>query len=347
MFVLQWGRVVKIWILSISVCVLTTCSLQCSDEILTEPDLSPPRLLEISPTTSPDIRILFDEAVFPESEEITLDSGDRALLTTIEGNTIQLRPGAALIPGKQYKAALTVEDTRGNSCRFVLPFWGWNPDIPELLINEFNPEGSGNNPDCIELFVLEGGNTAGMCLYYGTKAHYEYRYILPSLNLSSGEYLIIHCRREFTAEEISETEDMTESGGLLSSDEAWDLWLPEDSGISGANGSLTIYNAPAGILQDGVVYSDRSSDLEDDYLGWTSRTFDAAADLFEGGDWRFSSELIPPEEAVASQYTTGTRSLCRNSNSTDSNSKNDWHTVPTGGKSFGTVNTDEVYVIPP
>lgn len=347
MFLLLPGRLRNLSIYSVTVLILSTCSLQCSDELLSEPDLSPPRLLEISPTMSPEIRITFDEAVRSEREEITLDSGDRALLTTIEDHIISLKPAGSLIPGKQYKAALTVEDVRGNSCRFVLPFWGWNPDTPDLLINEFNPEGSANNPDCIELFVIKGGNTAGMCLYYGSKAHYEYRYILPSLNLNTADYLIIHCRRDYTADEISETDDMTESGGLLSSDEAWDLWLPEDSGLSGANGILTIYNAPEGLIQDAVVYSERSSDLEDDYLGWTSRTFDAAADLFEGGDWEFSSELIPPEEAISSHYTTATRSLCRASDSTDTNSKNDWHTAPTSGKTFGSVNTDEIYIIPP
>lgn len=326
---------------------LSACSLQCSDEILTEPDLSPPRLLEIQPTLCPEVRILFDEAVCPENEIITLDTGDRAILSTFEGNTIILLPENPLIPGKQYKAGLTVEDLSGNSCRFVLPFWGWNPDVPDLLINEFNPEGSGNNPDCIELYAIRGGNTAGISLYYGTKQHYEYRYVFPSLNLKTGEYLTIHCRREYTSAEISERDDKTLSTGKLSSDDAWDLWLPEDVGLSGANGILSIYNAPEGIIQDAVVYSERVSDLEDDRLGWTSRTFDAAADLFEGGDWLFSSELIPPEEAISSHYTTGTRSLCRSSDSTDSNRNDDWHTVPTGGKSFGSSNSDEIYVIPP
>jgi hypothetical protein len=342
-----YKRILKLSIPLLYICSLSACSLQCSDEILTEPDLSPPRLLEISPTMSPEVRIIFDEAVFPENEKITLDTGDRASLSTVEGNIIVLLPEKPLIPGKQYKAGLTVEDISGNSCRFVLPFWGWNPDVPDLLINEFNPEGSGNNPDCIEFYVVSGGNSAGMCLYYGTKKHYEFRYILPALELATGEYLTIHCRREYDADEISERDDKTLSTGKLSSEEAWDIWLPEDAGLSGANGILSIYNAPEGIIQDGVVYSERVSNLEDDRLGWTSRTFDAAADLFQGENWVFSSELIPPEEAIASHYTTGTRSLCRSSNSTDTDRKEDWHTVPTGGKSFGTANSDEIYVVPP
>lgn len=333
--------------LILSIFFMHACSLEREDGILSEPDLSPPRLLGVSPVDSPEIRFLFNEPVYPGREKIVLDSGDRAVLSREEGNVMVLIPEEDLIPGKLYKAALTVEDGMGNSCRFVLPFWGWNPDIPRLLINELNPEGSGNNPDCIELYTLQGGNSAGMCLYYGTRRHYEYRYILPSLQLETGDYIIIHCRREYIEGEISESSDRTISTGKLSADTAWDLWLPEDSGLSGANGIVSLYSGVDGIMQDAVVYSERSSDPEDDYLGWTARTFDAAADLFEEGEWKFSSEMIPPEEAVSSHNTTGTRSLCRDSSSGDSDSNADWHTVPTGGKSFGYPNSDEIYIKPP
>ncbi|QEN09493.1 hypothetical protein EXM22_16445 [Oceanispirochaeta crateris] len=322
----------------------SACSLQCKEEFLLEPDLSPPRLLEIYPTDSPQVSILFDEPVKAQNETITLDSGDPALLTVKDEKTLTLVPQKSLIPGRQYKASISVEDLGGNSCRFVLLFWGWNPRVPDLLINEFNPEGSDSNPDCIELYARSEGNTAGMCLYYGTRRFYEYRYVFPDLELNEGDYVIIHCRREFLTQEISENMDMTASGGKLSSDEAWDLWFPEDSGLSGANGILTLYNAPDGVLLDGVVYSDRDPDPENDYLGWTSRTFDAAADLYESGAWEFSNESISPKEAIPSHYTTATRSLCRNSTSFDSNSNADWHTVPTSSKSFGGVNTDEEFV---
>ncbi|MDC7235484.1 MAG: Ig-like domain-containing protein [Spirochaetales bacterium] len=341
------GSILIKQILILFVLILSGCSLQCSDDLLQAPDLSPPVLLEIRPAEGPEVRIVFNEEVFPDTDSVLMESGETAALRVEEENTIILSPASDLTPGRQYRAALTVEDANGNSCRFILPFWGWNPEVPDLLINEFNPEGSGNNPDCIELYARKGGNCAGVSLYYGTRQHYEYRYVLPALVLEDGDYLIIHCRREYTPDELSETDDRTLSTGKLSSDEAWDLWLPEDRGLSGANGIISIYNAPDGRMLDGVVYSERSSDLEDDRLGWTSRTFDAAADLYREGEWLFSSELIPPEEAIASHYTTGTRSLCRSSSSDDTNSQEDWHTVPTGEKSFGRANTDETYVVPP
>jgi len=331
-------------LLAIQVSILcSACSFHEGSQLLQEPDLTPPRFLEVSPTESPEVHLIFNETIKTECNMITLDSGESVLLEVFDSTTLALIPQSELIPGHLYKAALTVEDLSGNSCRFILPFWGWNPRLPGVLINEMNPKGSDSNPDCIELYFTKGGNTAGLCLYYGTRNYYDYRYVLPDLEVNDGDYLIIHCRRKFLDEEVSEYEDKAVSGGKLSSDDAWDLWLPEDQGLSGANGVLTIYNTPGGILQDGVVYTDRDPDPEDDYLGWTSRTFDPVADLYSEAGWNFSNENINPKEAVFSGESTATRSICRNSQSFDSDSKDDWHTVPTSQKSFGSINTDEVY----
>ena len=291
-----------------------------------------------------DLFLYFNEAlVLPESTAL-LDNGIPARLNIRDENCLVLCPEEALTPGRACTVPLSVEDKSGNSNNFIIRFWGWNPELPGLLINEFNPEGSGNNPDTIELYCINDGNCAGITLHYGTAEHSEYRYILPDLEMKQGEFLLIHCRPEGLAEELNETNLKDESGGKLASDLAWDLWLPEDSGLSGSNGILTLYKSPMGEMLDAVIYSDREPDPEDDLLGWTSRTFDAAADLFESGDWLFSSEDISPLEAVRSEYTTGTRSLCRSSSSFDSDSAADWHTVPTGGKTFGEINSDDVYV---
>ena len=325
----------------------TGCSLPCREELMTNPDLSPPQLVELISGEGPEVKMLFDEAVQPAENRIILDRGDPVSLEVRDGNSIVLTPETDLPAGALCRAALTVEDLKGNSTRFILPFWAWNPDLPDVLINEFNPEGSDSNPDCIELYVESAGDCAGLCLYYGTKNFYDYRYVFPSLQVEAGEFIIIHCRRDFLAGEISESTDMTLSTGKLSCDTAWDLWLPEDSGLSGANGILSLYSSPDGKIKDAAVYSERDPDPEDDYLGWTSRTFDPAADVYREGGWDFSSEAISPAEAILSLYTTATRSLCRSSGSGDTDCAADWHTAPTSGKTFGEVNTDEEYIPPP
>ena len=307
-------------------------------------DLSPPRLISMETERGQELYLYFNEALYLPEDTVLLDNSIRAALTIRNENCLVLSPEEDLTPGKACVVSLSVEDKQGNSNNFVIRFWGWNPGLPGLVINEFNPEGSDNNPDTIELYCLHEGNCAGITLHYGTKEHSEYRYILPSLDLKGGDFLLIHCRPEGLPEEINERDRKDQSGGKLASDLAWDLWLPEDSGLSGSNGILSLYESPTGDMLDGVIYSDREADPEDDRLGWTSRTFDAAADMYESGDWLFSSEEISPREAVRSDYTTATRSLCRSSSSEDSDRSADWHTVPTGGKSFGEMNSDEVYI---
>ena len=81
-----------------------------------------------------------------------------------------------------------------------------------------------------------------------------------------------------------------------------------------------------------------------DYHGWTSSTIAMIEELSFLNVWNETDGFIRPEDAVLSEGTTGTRSICRNSLSEDLNDKNDWHIVPTGEKSFGQVNSDNVYV---
>lgn len=326
--------------------LILSCSLKENMTLEMELDLSPPRFISMEESEGQAVYLFFNESLQLGSDKAELDSGDDVLMTVVDDNCLVITPQRNLIPGKQYIVSLSVEDLRGNSNNFMIRFWGWNPERAVALINEFNPEGSKNNPDTVELYFRKGGDTAGLTLYYGTKDHYEYRYFFPSLQVEARDYLLIHCRPEGLPEEMNETELKDQSGGKLASDNAWDLWLPEDSGLSGSNGILSLYGSPMGDIQDGVVYSDREADPEDEQLGWTSRTFDAAADLFEMGSWKFSSEEIPPEEAVRSEYTTATRTLSRSSSSEDTDSAADWHTAPTGGKTFGYENTNASYIPP-
>ncbi len=323
--------------------LLLSCSMKESWDYDRELDFSPPVLLDMDASRGPDIDFSFDEPVEVPENLILLDNGMEANLEVRDQNHLILTPAAPLEPGLPRTAELTVEDLKGNSNTFLIRFWGWNPEIPATLINELNPQGSGNNPDTIELFFTRKGNTAGMTLYYGTRNHFSYRFILPCIEVDQGDYLLIHCRPEGLSEEINEIQQKDLSGGKLASDAAWDQWLPEDSGLSGSNGVISLYDSPMGNPLDCVIYSDRDPDPSDEKLGWTSATFDAVCDAYQRGMWKFSSEDISPSEAVSSDTTTGTRSLCRSSASEDTDRKDDWHTVPTGEKSFGGVNTDEVY----
>ena len=328
---------------ALALILLFSCSLKEGIPGAPDLDFSPPRLMKIESSESTEVELWFDEPLGLTNETVLLDNGISAGLEVREENRLVLIPQETPEPGEARTTSLSVQDRHGNSNNFLIRFWGWNPRLPDVVINELNPQGSGNNPDTLELFFLTDGNTAGITLFYGTLNFNSFRYILPSIVVRKGDYLLIHCRPEGLEEEINETEEKDLSQGNLACDTAWDLWLPEDAGLSGSNGVVSLYNSPAGKLMDCVIYSDREPDPEDDKLGWTTATYDAVADIYQSGGWVFSSEDISPLETVSSDGTTGTRSICRNSQSKDSNSKSDWHIVPTGEKSFGEINTDAVY----
>ncbi len=107
---------------------------------------------------------------------------------------------------------------------------------------------------------------------------------------------------------------------------------------------MSIYDRPGGLLLDGVLYSNRSSDSDERYDGFgTLDTLERARQLVADMGWVIGGEKVRPEDAVSPEGSTGTRSLCRSSSSADTDTLLDWHIVPTRGATFGEENSDEVY----
>ena len=247
-----------------------------------------------------------------------------------------------LTAGRRYTLHTTARDERGNSTTFVARFWGYNPRPPGLVINEFTTQGSKKRPDAIELYVTRDGNLGGVTVYDGCADNYRDHVVLPAVEVTAGDYVVIHA----TAHGLGEDEhaDADQSDHELALPGVWDFWMQEGTGLSGKNGVLTVHAAPGGALLDGVLYSNRTSDSDDRYRGFGSKATMLRADrLAELGGWRFADERIAPEDAISSAATTSTRSLNRDSSATDTDSPADWHTVPTRKASFGAVNSDDVH----
>ncbi len=323
--------------------VLVSCSNSLSDSEFLNLDLRPPTLQSVFINDSSSLTISFDEPVFFDSEDYKSDPELDLQSWSIDEHSLVYHFSEDQVPGKMYKCRSDVRDERGNTLSFIIRYYGWNPDIPTMVINEFNPEGSGNNPDSIELVVLDDGNTAGVTIFLGTANNFSESYTLPSLTVEQGDYIIIHMRPEGLTGEVTETTDKAESTGKLASDIAWDLWVDGDKAVSGKNGLISLYTNPFGSIIDAVPYSNRVTADSEDYRGWTSATINMIEELSFLDVWYNTDGFIRPEDAVSSEGTTGTRSICRSSVSEDSNKKDDWHIVPTGEKSFGQINSDNIY----
>jgi hypothetical protein len=337
-------------ILALSLC--TCCGPIADMRERLDPDLIPPLLLGVRTLNADQLELTFDEpplcrpedlAVEPFLEVLSVQSDDCRLVIQIGSQT----------PGLPYQLEAVVEDEAGNGLHFLAMFYGFNGEVPRLLINEFTTRGTGNHPDAVELKVMEGGNMGGVVLYEGTPANHDDRLIFPAFNVDSGEFLIVHFKPEGIPEEIDETSAKDLSGGLDASDQAYDFWIPEGAGISGNNGVLSLYDRPGGEILDGVLYSNRTSDSDESYGGFgTLDSWERAQELVADSGWIIAGEQARPEDAVSPEDSTGTRSICRSAGSAaaadiasvDTDTASDWHIVPTLGFTFGEENSDEIYV---
>lgn len=312
---------------------------------LVEVDLHPPEFLGALAAASRTVVLRFDEAVIALPESVLVTPAIAIDRVTAEESELIITLGADQRIGMAYTVEATVEDERRNSTSVVTSFYGFNPDLPRLCINEFITQGSGKHPDLVELFVLKGGNTAGICLYEGTAGNWNQRKLFPAIEVDSGDYLLVHFKPQGTTEEVDETDRTDHSGGFDSDDRAYDLWVKGGTGLSGNNGVLSLYSCPNGKILDAVVYSNRTTDSDTAYGGFGSRDiYERICELDPTGAWLHEGEHIVPEEAIDPTPSTSTRSMSRNSQSADSNTKVDWHVTPTRGATFGEVNTDEAYL---
>ena len=310
-------------------------------------DLEPPMLIGAL-ATSP------VSAVVRFSEPVGLVEGSIYLTPTIQPSTVEctdnymsLSFSESLNPGTRYIIESTVHDSAGNRMKFITRFFGFNARIPKIHINEFITRGSSSHPDIVELAVLSSGNLAGVCIYEGTKSNRSDMFMFPSVEVQDGDYVLVHFKPEGISGEIDETESRTASQGKDASENAWDFWVLGGNGLSGNNGTISLYTDPDGALIDCVIYSNRTSGSDETYRGFGGKDVLLRVDeLIEEGGWVAQGELMTPEDAVNPEESTSTRSLCRSSDSVDTDSRADWHIVPTKGSTFGAENIDEKYVIP-
>ncbi|MCK5672814.1 MAG: hypothetical protein KAH95_05535 [Spirochaetales bacterium] len=311
----------------------------------TDRDIQPPMFISMGTLDSKTLELQFSEEILAEPGYILIDPAIEISLLTVEKDKMQILFAEDLEPGGLLKIEISISDLSGNSLTLISDFYGYNSNLPELIINEFTTQGSTTNPDKVELRVLSDGNTAGLCIFEGIDTEWAQRKILPSINVVENDYIIIHFKPEGTADEIDETENTDLSRGLNVHPDAWDLWVEAGSGLSGNNGTITLFSNPRGALIDGVLYSNRTSSSDENYRGFGSTaTMNKADRLFELGGWDAEDNLIAPEDAIDPEDSTATRSMCRESIFTDNNFSADWHIVPTSTASFGEINSNLIYI---
>ncbi len=317
----------NILIITFLILATTGCTPIEAYQAIISSDMTPPMVTGGGATEQRCIRIICNEEITITESSFNLSEEVGITEFIALGNSVEIWTTDALIPGRQYTLEGILTDLSGNSVLLTMTIYGWNPDPPVLIINEFTTKGSKRHPDAIELLVVEGGNTAGITLYDGISDDYRQRCILPSVEVVKGDYLVIHCS------------DIPEEFEGIPDEHQFHMIDP--MGLSGNNGAISLYSSAQGDVIDAVVYSNRSSSSDSDYQGFgSSSLLYKVGQLYKFGAW----DSLIPEGAISTGSMTATRSSCRNDPYSDTDSAEDWHTVPTSGASFGENNGNEIYL---
>ena len=305
-------------------------------------DLVPPTVVSVLAEGEREIQILFDKPVTAEKKQVSVSGGNEVTGISRDGLALTVHIRDAIPPGERQVLDGIFRDGSHNQLMLITPVYGYNPNPAGLLINEFTTRGNDTHPDRVELLVTSSGNTAGITFFDGVKHDYRQKKVLPAIEVTEGEYLIIHCRSTDPAA-LDETEDPSSSQLPGTHDEAWDVFIPDGVGLSSNNGVLSLYDSPEGACMNGVFYSNRTSQSDDQYRGFGSSSMkQRTMALCSEGGWDACPQKVKPEDGIESTYSTATRSMSRiEGSSTDS--RNDWIVVPTRGATFGYENNQNQY----
>lgn len=335
---------IKYILLIVSAVLIMSCGQFRKYTDLSNIDCTPPQFVSFSQPDTNHVLFTFNELIDENLSSVKIYPEDVGFTASCSANTVEVLFSDSTVPGMEYAFEAEIYDDSSNCLYILYPFYGFNPSLPHIVINEFTSQGSTSHPDVAEIFVVQGGNTAGMTIFEGTSEIFDSYFVFPGLEVNAGDYLLVHFRPQGIEEEINETESIISSGGIDASDTAWDFWINGGNGISGNNGVLSVYSSPGGSIMDAVIYSNRTSDSDTKYDGFGSTKFKTQAEyLYENGYWRAETESIRPEDCIDPEYSTSTRSISRDMSAPDTDSKYDWYITVTGGSTFGSDNSADIY----
>ena len=282
--------------------------------ILGAADSISPSLVAVKPVSGSIIRLEFSEPVRVYGNSFG------SLTARSDGKFIFVSLDASLKPGMQSYVRGRVKDYSGNTTGFSIHVWGYNPDLPDILINEFTTKGTAKSPDRTELRVMGPGNINGMTLYNGVPDNFDSFVVFGDIDVESGDMIVVWWTEELP--------DHVAAEGVI------DICAGTGEGLPSNNGAIVLCGTPslgADVL-DAVVYSNFSAS----YDGYGTRSAkEKATWVITAGAWK--------GDPLDSTSSTATRSMSRLQDGRDSDSSADWIITVTGGSTFGTVNSSEAY----
>lgn len=179
------------------------------------------------------------------------------------------------------------------------------PEGTIIRINEvsFKEERSR---DWIELYCVADGN-GGAGVNIGNCYIKTGPSILKTIGagtiIRTGEYLVLH-------QGILSDDTFSDEDGII------DIFVP-DTALTSTDSQVIFYDQLDQML-DAVCWANRDET-------WSQTNANRVKELSEAGQWQIAGEEAQPEDCVDSTDVETGYSIARDTNSTDTNTKNDWH----------------------
>ena len=283
-----------------------------------------------------------DEIEFEFSQPVTVKSVSfepaLAVASVQDGNTVRVRLDENTVPGMRFTADLLAEDADRNTINVLVSFRARNDRMPSLVINELRAENSKPKAEFIELKMKSDGNLGAMRMFivgnYKDPLVYEF---LP-VEVKEGEYVVLHLRtlEEDCKDEYGES--LEESGGADSSPTARDIWVAGNTKLLHKTDAVYLLDQDDNVI-DAVMISENPDS------SWSKDYFAEAADfLFQQGAWKSADgNICRPADAMISNATTNTRTICRDETA-DTNTAANWYITATSSATPGKPNNPNRYV---
>ncbi|MCL2878611.1 MAG: hypothetical protein FWF29_00065 [Treponema sp.] len=252
-----------------------------------------------------------------------------------DGNVVRVNITDSLAPGEKLTADLLATDEKGNTINVLAPLRTRNNRIPKLLINELRTEYSKPKAEFIEFKILEAGNLAAVRVFIAGNNTTPLVYEFSSVEVSAGEYILLHLRtmEDACCDEYGASKDA--SGGTDAVAGVRDFWVPGTVKLLRKTDAVYVLDQ-----DDNVINAVMLSETQDNW--WNKDYLAAAANfLYENNAWKSSDGRVPgPKDAVnsANIKTAMTRSISRDETVPNTDTAADWYISATSGITPGKPN---------
>jgi len=291
-----------------------------------------------------------DEVEFEFSQPVTVKQlsfePELEIASITEGSTVKVKFDRAPEAGKMIVTEILAEDEKRNSINVIVSFRSRNGRMPALVINEVCTEyasvTAGKKAEFIELKMKSDGNLGAMRLFIrgDTEAANETIYEFSPVEVKKNDYVVLHLRTYDEASRDEYTNNLAESGGMNSSPEARDFWIPGSSKlIHKSNTFIYVLDQDDKVI-DALILSEKPNNW------WVKEYLAKAAELlYNSGSWKTADGgICSPMDAFTSAGTTNTRTICRDENVQNTNSAKDWYITDTSCATPGRSNNPKRYL---